>query len=500
MLSLGLRPNIYPGLTLSNRGKLHEGLEKRYLDLQKIVGQKELTDYSTSELTEGVDRQPVWQPSDLPAVDDLSTNFAPLVFTEIAVGRKLSIPQDTAKSVRGKLAAVGAELRALWKVRPTQLAENSRSALEAMGSLESSSIAEAEANLQTAEYQAHLLTQLVPVNGFDDFDDTVPAKIANLVCTEQYALWQSRRALLDFWGTPVLPEAFMLASSLDWQTVASRTPASGPKPASGPIKLAEQLHQSTAQLASSWRDTLQSLHAGKPSDDLWQATLSLANFPTGRAWLRLALDGNQANIRRLENNRFQLELGTGALATKADQISIDATDLPEGNHELIAWFRGHTANAPIPIYGQEPPVTLAWQAEGPADTTIRVNVDPKPARIVFVLDCSGSMGDRRMQTAKDTLLDALRDLSRLPEGRAEVAVVLFGHTAEYSAGGADDYSKWPGKKNRPYNDVEVVQGLASPTPSVISELQDKLANLKCWGRTPLYEAIRQSVELLLKRN
>ncbi|MCA9156722.1 MAG: VWA domain-containing protein [Planctomycetales bacterium] len=500
MLSLGLRPNIYPGLTLSNRGKLHEGLEKRYLDLQKIVGQKELTDYSTSELTEGVDRQPVWQPSDLPAVDDLSTNFAPLVFTEIAVGRKLSIPQDTAKSVRGKLAAVGAELRALWKVRPTQLAENSRSALEAMGSLESSSIAEAEANLQTAEYQAHLLTQLVPVNGFDDFDDTVPAKIANLVCTEQYALWQSRRALLDFWGTPVLPEAFMLASSLDWQTVASRTPASGPKPASGPIKLAEQLHQSTAQLASSWRDTLQSLHAGKPSDDLWRATLSLANFPTGRAWLRLALDGNQANIRRLENNRFQLELGTGALATKADQISIDATDLPEGNHELIAWFRGHTANAPIPIYGQEPPVTLAWQAEGPADTTIRVNVDPKPARIVFVLDCSGSMGDRRMQTAKDTLLDALRDLSRLPEGRAEVAVVLFGHTAEYSAGGADDYSKWPGKKNRPYNDVEVVQGLASPTPSVISELQDKLANLKCWGRTPLYEAIRQSVELLLKRN
>ncbi|MCC7335876.1 MAG: VWA domain-containing protein [Pirellulaceae bacterium] len=492
MLSLGLRPNIYPGLGLSARGKLHEGLENRYVDLQKIVGQKKVPDYSTSELTEGVDRQPVWQPSDLP--DDLSTSFAPLAFTEIAVGRKLSSPQDTAKSARGKLAAVGAELRDLWKARPNQLAENSRSALEAMSSLERSSIAEAEAKLQSAEYHAQLLTHLVPVSGFDDFDDTAPAKIANSVCTEQYALWQSRRALLDFWVTPALPEAFMLASSLDWQTVASRTPASGP------IKLAEQLHQSTAQLASNWGDTLQSLQAGKPPDDLWRATLSLANFPTGRAWLRLALDGNQSNIRLLENDRFQLEMGTGALATKADQISIDATDLPEGNHELIAWFRGHTANAPIPIYGQDPPVTLAWQAEGPADTTIRVNVDPKPARIVFVLDCSGSMGDRRMQTAKDTLLEALRDLSHLPEGRAETAVVLFGHTAEYSKGGADDYSKWPGKKNRPYNDVEVVQGLVSPTPSVISELQDKLANLKCWGRTPLYEAIRQSVDLLIKRH
>ncbi len=117
-----------------------------------------------------------------------------------------------------------------------------------------------------------------------------------------------------------------------------------------------------------------------------------------------------------------------------------------------------------------------------------------------MLDCSGSMGDTRMQTAKDTLLDALRDLARLPEGRAEVAVVLFGHTAEYSKDGSDDYSKWPGKRNRPYNDVEVVQDLASPTPKVISLLQEKLDKLQCWGRTPLYEAIRQSVDLLLKRN
>lgn len=490
MLSLGLRPSIYRGLKLDDRGRLHQGLDSRYRDFQGTVSREKLVAYSQSMPTEGVDSQPVWQPSDLP--DDLENYFAPLRFTEIALERKLSSPQATAQSARDKLAAIGAELRSLWKDLPTRLAQSSLSAVEAMGSLEKSSIAEAEAKLQMAEYHAHLLTQLVPVDRL--LVEPVPAVIANSVCTEQYALWQAQRGLLDFWYTPVLPEAFMLASSLDWQAIASRLPARGP------LKLTEQLHQAAAQRASSWSDTLQSLQAGEPPENLWQATLSLANFPSGRAWLRLALDGNQAKIWKLENNRFQLEMGTGALASDANRLSLTATDLPEGNHELIAWFRGHTANAPIPIYRQEPPVTLAWQAEGPAETTIRVNADPKPARIVFVLDCSGSMGDTRMQTAKDTLLDALRDLSRLPEGRTEIAVALFGHTSEYSKDGPDDYSKWPGKRNRPYNDVEVVQGLVSPTPSVISELQDKLANLKCWGRTPLYEAIRQSVALLLNRN
>ncbi|MEO8268942.1 MAG: vWA domain-containing protein, partial [Aureliella sp.] len=490
MLSLGLRPSVYRRIELDDRGRLHQGLDSRYLDFEDTVSRENLEAYSKSEFTEGVDGEPVWQPSDLP--DDLSTSFTPLPFTEIAVGRELSSPQATAKSTRDKLAAIGAELRGLWKDLPNQLAQSSLSAVEQMGSLEESSIAEAEVKLQNAEYRAQLLAQLVPVDRL--VVQPVPAELFNSVCTEQYALWQAQRALLDFWYTPVLPGAFMLASSLDWQAIASRMPARGP------LKLAEQLHQASAQRVASWRDILRGLQAGKPPEDLWQATLSLANFPTGRAWLRLALDGNQAQVWPLENNRFQLEMGTGALASSANQFSLAATKLSEGNHELIAWFRGHAANAPVPIYRQEPPVILAWQAEGPAETTIRVNADPKPARIVFVLDCSRSMGKDRMRTAKDKLLDALRDLSRLSEGRVEIAVVLFGHTADYSKTGIDNNPKWPGKRNRPYNDVEVVQDLVSPTSLVISELQDKLANLEHWGRTPLYEAIRQSAELLLKRN
>src|SRR5690606_28957799 len=36
--------------------------------------------------------------------------------------------------------------------------------------------------------------------------------------------------------------------------------------------------------------------------------------------------------------------------------------------------------------------------------------------------------------------------------------------------------------------------------TVINGLELVLSNLQCWGRTPLYEAIRQSVDLLRSRN
>ena len=489
MLILDLRPCVYRGLKLYDRRLLHERLGSRYGDLKGLVSSENLARYSKqSKSTETEDSQPVRQLSNLP--DDLSTSFAPLAFAiKIASQRGL----NSGKLLSDNSNVIGAELRGLWKDLPAQLAENSTSAVKAMGTPEKSEIADAEVELQTVEYHALLLSQLVPAIGEDV--RPVPSEIANSVCNEQYALWQARRALLDFWATPELSdEAFMLASSLDWQASASKLPARGP------IQLTEQLHQAAEQNAAKWREILRNRQAGKPPENLWQASLALTNFPTGRAWLRLALDGNDAKIEPLENNRAQLELETGTLASSEKQVSLAAKDWPEGNNELIAWFRGHTAKAPVPIYSQESPIILSWQAEGPADTTIRVNVDPKPARIVFVLDCSLSMGNTRMTNVKKKLLDALDDLSRLPEGRIEIAVVLFGHTANYTQAGPYDYSNWEGKQNRPYDDVEVVQGLVSPTQSVIRALEAKLANLKCWGRTPLYEAIRQSVDLLLKRN
>lgn len=490
MLSLGLRPNIYRGLQLADRGRVHQGLDSRYRDFKDTVSHEKLVAYSQRLQTEGVDSGLVWQTNDLPA--DLAACFVPVAFSQSALSRSLVSPDAVAPSGSNRLAAIGAELRSVWSDIPPGLVQQSQAAIKSMDSQDQAVIEEAHQRLMKAEHTAHLLGQLVPAEQL--FVQPDPATLVQSVCIEQYALWQARRALLDFWQTPELPEAFMLASSRAWQAIAARLPARGP------LAIVEHLHQSSAEVAASWRDVLQNLQAGTSPENLWQAKLALANFPAGRAWLQLALDGNMSHLQPLQGKRFQLEMGTGGLASDANRFSLVTTDLPEGNHELVAWFRGHTARAPVPVYRQQPPVTLAWQAEPVGDTTIRVNADPKPARIVFVLDCSGSMTDDGMQTAKSTLLDAIRELGRLPAGRVEIAVVLFGHTAEYSKVNQDEFSKWPGKRNRPYSDVEVIQALASPTPAVISGLQLVLSNLRCWGRTPLYEAIRQSVDLLLHRH
>ncbi len=235
-------------------------------------------------------------------------------------------------------------------------------------------------------------------------------------------------------------------------------------------------------------------------DETWQAEVSVDNFPSGSAWLRLQLGGNSSRVQPLQNRRYQIRQETGPQAAAPTSVSLLTGKLPEGNHELIAWFRGHASNASISVYQKQPPVILAWQAEEVGTTTIRVDAETKPARIVFVLDCSGSMHAEPMRLAKETLLNVIRELSRLNAGKTEIAVVLFGHTAEYNNALADSHSNWPGRRNRPFNDVEVVQDLVTPTEQVFNALQNTLARVEHFGRTPLYEAIIQSIDLMVNRN
>ena len=53
MLSLGLRPNIYRGLSLDDRGRLHQGLDSRYRDFHDTTSREKLVAYSESMPTEG---------------------------------------------------------------------------------------------------------------------------------------------------------------------------------------------------------------------------------------------------------------------------------------------------------------------------------------------------------------------------------------------------------------------------------------------------------------
>src|SRR5690606_29981533 len=150
---------------------------------------------------------------------------------------------------------------------------------------------------------------------------------------------------------------------------------------------------------------------------------------------------------------------------------LEAGTVPEGSHELVVAFRGHEARAAVPIYSQQPPITLAWRVESPGDASIRVEAEPRPARIVFVLDCSGSVGNN-LRDAKETLLSVLRD-KRVLTDRVEIAVILFGHRVEYADSRRDQRSEWltshpVNPAPRPYDDVELVLPLTRASDQVIS--------------------------------
>jgi Mg-chelatase subunit ChlD len=492
MLSLGLRFNSLRGLTYSNRAKLHDVLDDRYSDLVNSFSDESLEKYCAGEFPEGIDDKPIWRLTDLP--QDLTT-YPPLLFTETASALPWENTLATTVSERNKWCALGGELRRRWSKLPQQLADSSQSSIESMSSLDEAVIRDAEERLLGTEYRAHLLAQLLPSDSKKLASLSSLPRLTHEVCNELFAIWQARRALADFWKTPKLPQAplFMSASASDWLKAVTHH-------ATGPAKSLEQFQSEEVKKAVGWGNAIQQVTSEQDVDDEWQAELSVNDVPSGSAWLRLQLGGNSSRVHPLQNRRFQTKQQTGVQAETPTRIPLLTGKLPEGNHELLAWFRGHVSSKPISVYKKQPPVILAWQAEEVGTTTIRVDAETKPARIVFVLDCSGSMHAEPMRLAKETLLDVIRELSRLNAGKTEVAVVLFGHTAEFNNALADSHSNWPGRRNRPFNDVEVVQDLVTPTEQVINALQNTLARVEHFGRTPLYEAIIQSIDLMVNRN
>ncbi|WP_197355371.1 vWA domain-containing protein [Aureliella helgolandensis] len=493
VLSLGLRPTLFRGMELESRGRLHNALQNRFRDFSGTVSEDKLENYCQNILTEGVDESALWQVNELPS--SWEEAYAPLQFASLALGgRQLQTPVALT-TARGRLAAWGGELRRAEVALPQQLADECVAAIDRMDSLDPLQIGEAEGDLVAAEFRARLIGAVLPADRLTIVP--VPEQLHQAVCNQQYALWQTRRALTEFWKTPRLPQAehqaFLLGSSAAWQAIAARLPPQGP------LAMSQDFHQAVAQRSQSWQSVLDSWKIAAPGANEWHGELQLDSFPTGSSWLRLAVGGHSAQLQPIADNRAQLEMKTGSLAQKPQEISLSTQGYPEGSHAVLAWFRGHEASAEVPVYRQEPPITLAWQTEPAAATTLRVEAEAKPARVVFVLDCSGSMQAKPMEKAKNTLLEVIRELGKQFDAESQIAVVAFGHTSEYDTDASDLHSDWQGKKRRPYADVEILQDLVQPSPQVVNELESMLGELTYFGRTPLYEAIIQSIDLLLNR-
>ncbi len=185
------------------------------------------------------------------------------------------------------------------------------------------------------------------------------------------------------------------------------------------------------------------------------------------------------------------------------------------SNEAVLVYRGHEFRAPMSV-GQGivvdyTPNHLDW-AE-----VVLFGEAKRQSSIVFVLDCSWSMGDEipieaialksqsRLELAKESVLRMVTQLASRPDAR--IGVRLFGHRLGWSRPTDAKTGATIGKTQIltqpnypdsipndlvPSRDVEAILPLGRFTVDMVGGLASKLSKIVAWGQSPLYLSIIES--------
>lgn len=186
------------------------------------------------------------------------------------------------------------------------------------------------------------------------------------------------------------------------------------------------------------------------------------------------------------------------------------------SNEAVLVYRGHEYRAPMSV-GQGivvdfKPIHVDWAELALFGDTKR------QSSIVFVLDCSWSMGERipveaismksqsRLELAKESVLRMVAQLASRPDAR--IGVRLFGHRLGWSRPTDPKTGATTGKTQIltqpnypdlipndlvPSRDVEAILPLGRFTTEMVGGLASKLSKIVPWGQSPLYLSIMESL-------
>jgi hypothetical protein len=180
--------------------------------------------------------------------------------------------------------------------------------------------------------------------------------------------------------------------------------------------------------------------------------------------------------------------------------------------ELLVSYRGHEVRSSL-FVGQGIVVDFEPAQYDWAEVILFGDRQRQPS-IMFVLDCSWSMGEpipieaigtasqSKLELAKDSVLRMVNQLAARPDAR--LGVRLFGHRLGWSrpvdettglANGKPQILPQPNYPETipgdvlPSNDVEAIVPLGRFAPSMVGGLSAKLAQIVPWGQSPLYLAM-----------
>jgi Caspase domain len=188
---------------------------------------------------------------------------------------------------------------------------------------------------------------------------------------------------------------------------------------------------------------------------------------------------------------------------------------PTRSSEAVLVYRGHEFRAPVAA-GQGIVVDFQPKQFDWAEVVL-FGQTKRQSSIVFVLDCSWSMGEEipveaisvksqsRLEMAKDNVLNMLGQLASRPDAR--IGVRLFGHRLGWSrptnpkAGSAAAKTQILAQPNYtdpipndlvPSRDVEEILPLGRFSTDMVGGLANKLSKIVPWGQSPLYLSIIES--------
>lgn len=336
---------------------------------------------------------------------------------------------------------------------------------------------------------------------------------------QRLLLWQSRRVLDDFWGSqsPEEPPFFDVAANTLLRT-AGLTGKPTVRSMSEMNDLDLRLKRYRIAAASGLTTVSDNLFVADSADPIiakiavYQKIRDDSLFPDGKGvvCVRNSVGEPIGQIHSIEIP-WATSGSSNATATQFD-IELPGVDPHAKSIDLkaVTSFRGHDFVGDLSVNSISGGI-VDYTPNARHDARIAIRgLKLRKLSVVFVLDCSNSMGqelpldtDRlrgsKLRIAKLALESMLDKLSE--DDRHRVGVICFGHRIGWDLTQVGQLQRQAGygvpipDQVRPYDDVETILPLGRFNPSFAATVTDRLASVKPWGESPFYLALIQALKL-----
>jgi len=448
-------------------------------------------------------------------------------------------PDDTSsessyEDQRANLAAQGGEVRRLLASASSE-AQSYLAATEKI--LKSEEKSRKSATREGYSRADRLVRAAAPLLGDRPLTDWKidPAHLLRALDLHYLLLWQAERALTDFWGPkPGTQTPYFEIVANDYLKSARELCKIDASVPGGEVATLLKIRTEAAQQCIRPLDT-----PGKGPETIFIDELEgpaphgfsvavSAGLPKGQAalYLRgraekqlLPLLLEQAPQPPSELRRMSLPVSGESAVSDTPPYLVPVSDLPQSQLQAVALYRGHLRTAGFSVQPAEGWEVEWVQPDYPPPTIVVYGQAKQRNSIVFIFDCSGSMGVKvlrheksptRLEVARGALETLLQRLLPPPgrdpaENPYSIGLWIYGHRVGWKDPNSDQMIVWDAQRRKfvpkpphvtihPSEDVEQILAPGRFTQAEFNIVKRQLESIHHLGETPLYLAIIRAID------